>query len=433
MEMMLPKKIALKMGTTHTTLSDIEEVESWPSEVTWIYVVEKSETQLMDTIEAIVRRDTPQRVSVPGLQKFCGVMPVDKLFQLVDRIMACFVGTQHQVIIPTVRFIPSSFMFWEACYLLNRHIWSRAVQHGFGGLNLHRNFMQRQRRSWAVHGPCYQEYCEDTGFGTSLSQEGLKRYAARLVRLHSNGFDCEHPQVVPAEEMPVPLWSSVGFCQSASCSELLESLGYRLDLPKKLGKARQQERPVQKEVQAVVPRAAKRGRSESVGPESGRASRPGRGRGRGRVPARDGSGRPISTLQLEAGTVRSMIKQIRELKVQVQEKDGELQRAKEIRRELEKDLERAQDDVRRKENVVAVMESRQRADSRSLRRERQAQWEEHQEWLRQRNEWQEERRNMLDMYERLHGKHHELKGQFSVFKEVAGMERAEKKARKEKK
>lgn len=430
MDVLMAKEISLKEGTSHTIITDQEEVEGWPVEVTWITCMEKTEEQLLDTIEAIVRRDTPQRVSVPGLQMFCGMLDVDKLCKLVDRIMNCFAGTQHQVVIPTVRYVPASFMFWEACFTLNKHIWSRAVEYGYGVLNLHRNFMSRQNRSWVVHGPCYTEFCEETGLGTSLSSEGLKRYEARMLRLHSNGFEVEHPQTVPEEVMPLPLWSTAAYCNSRSCSELLESLGYCMEIPKRKRQAKSA-RTVQQPV--VSGRRAKRGRSESVGQDPAAAARSSRGRGRGCVTPRDVSGNMISTLQLEAGTVRSMIRQISELKMMVKEQEKDLQEARTTRVAMEKDLERARDDVRRKDNVVAVIEARSRAESRSVRREREAQWEESQEWVRQRKEWHKERRDMLDMYEQLHAKHYELKGQFEVFREFAGADRVEKKARKERK
>ena len=132
MDVLKTKTINLKEGTVHTIVSDQEEVDGWPQEITWITCMEKSEEQLMDTLEAIVRRDMPQRVSVPGLQMFCGVMPVDRLCKLVDRIMECFAGTQHRVVIPTARYVPAAFMFWEVCFKLNKHIWSQAVAYGFG-------------------------------------------------------------------------------------------------------------------------------------------------------------------------------------------------------------------------------------------------------------------------------------------------------------
>ena len=64
---------------------------------------------------------------------------------------------------------------------------------------------------------------------------------------------------------------------------------------------------------------------------------------------------------------------------------------------------------------------------------REAQWEESQEWVRQRKEWHQERRDMLEMYEKLHAKHYELKGQFQVLREFSGGDRQEKKSRKERK
>ena len=434
MDVLKTKTINLKEGTVHTIVSDQEEVDGWPQEITWITCMEKSEEQLMDTLEAIVRRDTPQRVSVPGLQMFCGVMPVDRLCKLVDRIMECFAGTQHRVVIPTARYVPAAFMFWEACFKLNKHIWSQAVAYGFGVLNLHRNFMSRQSRSWVVHGPCYTEFNEDTGLGTNLSEEGLKRYEARMLRLHTNGFDVEHPPCVPVEAMPLPLWSSAGYCNSRSCCDLLESLGYEMQVPKRRKQVTKEGVRVARQGQvapvAVLPRGAKRGRTDSVGQESVRS---GRGRGRGGVPPRDVSGNKIATLQLEAGTVRSMIRQIADLKMVVRQKESDLQQASKEREVLERDLERARDDIRRKDNVVAVTEARSRAESRSLRREREAQWEESQEWVRQRKEWHQERRDMLEMYEKLHAKHYELKGQFQVLKEFSGGDRQEKKSRKERK
>ena len=129
-----------------------------------------------------------------------------------------------------------------------------------------------------------------------------------------------------------------------------------------------------------------------------------------------------------------MIRQISDLKLLVQVRDDEIQRARKEQEALKKDLELARDDVRRKESMISVFEARSRADSRSLRREREAQYDESKEWQRQRQEWREERKDMLDMYETLHAKHYQLRGQFEVFRELgAGGDKAEKKARKEKK
>ena len=437
MDVSLVKEIQLKEGTQHTIISDQEELDGWPQEVTWITCVEKSEVQLLDTIQAIVRWDTPQRVSIPGLQMFCGVLHVDAICRLVDTIIKCFAGTKHQVIIPTVRFVPAAFMWWEQTFALNKYIWAQAVAHGCGVLNLHRNFMARQSRSWVVHGPCYAEFCEDTGLGATLSSEGMKRYEARLLRLHSGGFDREYPPAVPLnDQMPLVLWSTAGYCNSRSCSELLESLGYKMAIPKRERAGRKAAEQAQTVKGAKVSRGSKRGRSLSVGPEQEPVgpSRASRGRGRGRVSPRDSSGNIISTFQLEEGTVRSMIRQISDLKLLVQVRDDEIQRARKEQEALKKDLELARDDVRRKESMISVFEARSRADSRSLRREREAQYDESKEWQRQRQEWREERKDMLDMYETLHAKHYQLRGQFEVFRELgAGGDKAEKKARKEKK
>lgn len=444
MDICKPREICLLEGTVHTVISDVEEGSNWPQEVTWITCCEKTESQLLDVIQAIVERDDPQRVSVPGIQQFVGVLPVDKVCHLVDNVMKSFVGTKHQVVIPTVRFIPASFMYWEHVFAVNKFIWSQAVAYGFGVLNLHRNFMARQSRSWVVHGPCYAEFSADQGLGAMMSCEGVKRYEARLLRLHTSGFDVEHTPSVPVGDvMPLPLWSTAGFCQNRGCCELLESLGYVMEVPKPKKLKGQAKGEAPGAVQAVsgkekavnVSRGAKRGRSVSVGQEQEAGpvkAGKGRGRGRGRV-QRDSSGNQISTIQMEAGTVRSMIRQISDLKGTVRDREADLQRIRKERDALVKELERAQEDVRRKDNVVAVYEARSRAESRSLRREREAQWEESQEWQRQRQEWRQERKDMLQMYEELHGKHHLLKGQFQVFQELGNSgEQKERKVRKEK-
>ena len=82
----------------------------------------------------------------------------------------------------------------------------------------------------------------------------------------------------------------------------------------------------------------------------------------------------------------------------VQEQEDDLLHTRKQQEALGKDLERARDDVRRKDNMVAVFEARSRAEYCSLRREREQQWEESQEWQGQRKEWREERKDMLDMY-----------------------------------
>ena len=116
----------------------------------------------------------------------------------------------------------------------------------------------------------------------------------------------------------------------------------------------------------------------------------------------DSSGNLISTFQLEVGTVRSMIHQISELKVMVQEQEDDLLHTRKQQEALGKDLKCARNDVRRKDNMVAMFEARSRADSHSLRLEREQQWEESQEWQHQRKEWREEQKDMLNMYEALH-------------------------------
>ncbi len=437
-----PKEVQIQDGREHTVLSDVEEGDSWPASITWITICDRSESQLLDIIQAITKRDAPQRVSIPGCQQFVGVLPVDKICNLVDTVMKFFAGTKHQVVIPTLRYIPVSFMYWEDVFAINKFIWTNAVAYGYGVLNLHRNFMARQTRHWVVHGPCYAEFSADQGLGATMSLEGVKRYEARLLRLHTGGFDVEHTPSVPnKDEMPLPLWSTTCYVQSRSSCEILESLGYRMEVPKRKrkakGPAKEDTQGVQQDVVAKavavpaasvakVSRGEKRGRSLSAGPEPKVAgsTRTGKGRGRGRAP-RDSSGNVICTVPMEAGTVRAMVRQITELKAAVEVKEKELQRAR-------KDLALAEEDVRRKENVVAVYESRARAESRAIRREREQQYQENQDWLKQRQEWREERKGLMDLYEQLHAKHHELKGQFAVFREIeAERERKEKKLRKE--
>ena len=280
------KKIQLKEGTTHTIILDQEEVDGWPQEVTWITCVEKSEVQLLDTIQAIVRRDTPLRVSIPGLQMFCGVLPV-------NTIMKCFVGNKHQVHLPTVWYVPGALEWWEQTFALNKYIWAQVVAYDCGVLNLHQNFMARQSHSWVVHGPCYTKFCEDAGLRATLSSEGVKKYEARLLRLHKGRFDVEHlPSVLLNDQLPLPLWSMAGYCHSCSCSKLLESLGYRMEIPKR-GKAGKEVPRVAQQGRVVQgakrSRGDKRGRSVSVGleQESAGPARSSRGRGRGRAPPRD--------------------------------------------------------------------------------------------------------------------------------------------------
>ena len=130
------------------------------------------------------------------------------------------------------------------------------------------------------------------------------------------------------------------------------------------------------------------------------------------------SGHVITTVPMEIGTARAMVKQITDLKAGIRERDADLDRLRRVRAELEKELASAREDVRRKDNVVAVFEARSREESRALRREREVQYEETKEWQKQREDWRTERRDMLRMYEELHAKHHVLKGQFQVFQEL---------------
>ena len=451
MDVVLKKEVTLKEGTTHTCLSDLEEGENWCQQIHWITICEKSPTQLMDVLRSIAGRTTPQRVSVPGMQCYTAVLPVDSLCRLVDEIMTLFAGTMHQVVIPTLRFVPASFMIWERISTLNSFIWKKAVSHGYGVMNLHRNFMVRQARNWAVHGPCYAEFVANTGLGSTLSEDGVKRYEGRLLRLHSGGYDVEHPPSIPlGDEMPVPLWTSSSYCNSRSCSDMLTGLGYTMTKPvpcKKVAKPKKQDKVVQEAVvrspqvqdkllaKAGASRGAKRGRSVSVGQDQGGAAgaaKAGRGRGRGRV-ARDQGGCVITTVPLEIGTARAMVKQIADLKAGIQQRDSDLARLRKVRDDLEKELSRAREDVSRQENVVAVYEARSREESRAVRREREQQYLETKEWRKQRDEWRAERREMLEMYEVLHAKHYELKGQFQVFQELGSdKERKEKKAKREK-
>ena len=155
MDAMIQREVQLMEGTTHTTISDVEEGFGWPTDVTWITCCERSESQLLDLVQSIVGRSTPQRVSIPGVQYLIGVLPVDKICGLVDKVIKLFLGTKHQVVIPTLRFIPASFMYWEHVQAVNSHIWTQSVSHGYGVLNLHRTFMVRQSRQWVVYGPCY--------------------------------------------------------------------------------------------------------------------------------------------------------------------------------------------------------------------------------------------------------------------------------------
>ena len=228
MEAVNPVQLTLEPNTQHVVFSEFEYPPDCPVDLAWKTILEQEIGVVVEMVLARLENEIPQRVSVPGLQVFVGIVERQVLEETVCKLIQAAKGTPHVVSVPTFRYIPSGFLYWDDCAALNRLIWSKSVDVNVPVLNLHKSFLGHQTKEWIVVGPVYSEFTQDLGLGSTLNESGMTRYTSRLYRFHQNGFSNAAPSVIPPECRPLELWRTFSYTENPETAEFLGGLGYPL-------------------------------------------------------------------------------------------------------------------------------------------------------------------------------------------------------------
>ena len=229
-------EVTLPANTQHVVLSELECPPSCPIDLGWRTEIEQDLPALIETVRELLQRDLPQRLSLPVLQIFVGITGKGELEEAVCKLLSMAVGTQHIIAIPTFRYSPGLFLYWDQIADLNKLVWEKSIAGGVPVLNLHKSYLCKQGREWTAAGSVYEEFCSGTGLGITLTSSGIQRYISRLSRFHMSGFAHESPVTMPAECRPIELNNTFVFTENPDTAEFLSGLGYKL-LTRAEGKA----------------------------------------------------------------------------------------------------------------------------------------------------------------------------------------------------
>ncbi|MCP3664877.1 MAG: hypothetical protein GY696_20675 [Gammaproteobacteria bacterium] len=280
-------------------------------------------------------RDCPQRITLVGLQQYIAVLSVNEIKDMIDELVNQVQGTKHQLAIPTVRYVPHVFSYWSQVREINDHIWKSSVCSVFPVMNLHRNFLSRQAGGWVVSAPCYQEFLDKLGLGSTLSAQGMARYVSRLERFHAHGFDVETPLVRPEGDVePLAIWLTNAYCHDDYCRAVLEGMGYVPTPSVSAAKARRTKVAARRvkgkgKVNTVVPVSRGEGLGITTEPAPAKGvKRPrdapeidqNRGKDPSRLPCE------YDVIRVTKGTIKDMMNQVAFLKVKLSDAESDRDR-----------------------------------------------------------------------------------------------------------
>ena len=386
------RKTALAEGTAHTVFSELQQPDSWPETIRWRNTSDLEVDRLMEVLLGLLEREEKQRISIPCLQQYVADVSVAKLCSMLDDL-AIHVrdnNGRHQISCPTLRFVPSTFMYWGEIKQLNDHIKQVSSQQGWPTLNMARSFMMRQGARWVVASKLYCEFNAEEGFGTTFTPLAFERYQARLLRFHETGFDTVVPFYSPVSDPePMPLFRTNTYIRCDYTRELLVSLGYKIVLPvqakavKKKGKKvkvahkKEDEKAEAMEVDGVE-RGAKRMCPDPVMAEV---------RDQERRP--DWTEKMYETMPVLKGTMADMLYNLSYLKEKV--KGLERERDQEMRKRHAKDAE-----CYNYSRQMRAVHIRYNEYDRKVANMAEEAYQENREWQELRREWRREKEELLD-------------------------------------
>ena len=402
----------LKPNCEHTILSEYEEQEYCPAAIEWKCMTERSLPEFEETVLEMLRRTVPQRMSLPGVNMFVGIVPVDEILRSIDTMVDAVRGTPHVLAIPTFRFLPSIYHLWSEVARLNHHVWQRSAESATPLLHLHKNFLCKQGRDWVAAGGLYSEFVAGMGLGNTLNQAGLFRYVNRLVRFHCAGFMHEAPSVNLSSMMPLPLWHTYMYVEAPFAAAILEGAGHELRMRpvRSAGKGRGKAVPM--EVSSVgEPVKPDRGvqalKRQRVG-EAGPSSSVGRGRGGGQrvVPAMPN----YNLISIDKQTFRGLVSDNGDLRSQLREEKAGRVALEEKVVVLNKKVMRAEKDVSNMKSRLSVANSRVSETQRKLSRSSEDAYREAQDWREVRDGLEKVRHDLTWEVEELEAEVARLKG-----------------------
>ena len=79
----------------------------------WKKVMEQELKFMVETVLSMLQRDVPQRLTIPAIQMFVHIASKDKIEKAVLQLFDAAAGTVHMIVVPTLRYQPYLFLFWE--------------------------------------------------------------------------------------------------------------------------------------------------------------------------------------------------------------------------------------------------------------------------------------------------------------------------------
>ncbi len=143
-------------GTVHTIMTDCEEpgeVES--QQLRWCMTAEFDHEQFTEKALSFLEAAEPQRVSVPGIAQFLGVIEVPEIIRMIDLMVDAADATHHILTVPTLIYRPGQYVLWPLVRQVNAYIRHKAAETSCPMLNLARSFVGRQQNSWVVSSMCF--------------------------------------------------------------------------------------------------------------------------------------------------------------------------------------------------------------------------------------------------------------------------------------
>ena len=414
---LIVRKTALKEGTSHHVLSDLDEPEAWTPTIRWRTVSDVDFDDLLEIVLSLLEQETPQRISIPCLQQYVTIpIPAPKICQLIDDIADHIKDCpQHQVAFPTLRYPPAHFMYWPEYKLVNDHIRCRSSELSWPTLNLSRSFLMRQGATWCVSGNLYEEYRREEGFGTTLTKVAFERYHARILRFHETAFDVMVPYSTPeSDPVPLSLNKTNHYIRNDYTRDLLSGLGLAIADPtdakqqkkkanKKAAKMMKQYRELVSNKEASNKEVSNKEasnkevnnevvRMEVDGEEQRGVKRP-MGDPSMAVP-RGQTRRPgwktveYETMPVLKGTMADMLSQIAYLKESKRDLENQLSRERRLRKDRDADYYRHRRQLR-------GAEIRYGEYNRTIERVTEEHYRDNLDWKQLQEEWLEERKDLL--------------------------------------
>ncbi len=428
------KDIPVSPGTVHSHLSDVDQPDEIPENLTWRVCQELCPERLLELVMTFVERSEPQRLSISAFQLYVGLYPVNEIKEKIDQVLEVARGTQHIISVCTLRYLPSSFVQWDVISEVNRHIAQRAQEESLPLLNLHRSFLCKQGTDWVTASRCYQDFLMKEALGSVLSDIGVCRYRSRIVSFH--GFFDQNVAVVRplVEQAPLPLWETFQYTEDPTAAELLSSVGYELKTKEGVMK---EKRVAKKRAKKIAAALAEQEEAKKAGPadrqevgvvQRGRRQEKGRKRSRARSwdTEKVSVSRPLNyqLMSIDQGTFRDMVSQIgtlkenlRKMAIKLQDTEDRLRNRDNYVTKMEVLKDKMKQEVSITRRSEKATEFRCQEAERYISRQAERHHEEQLEWREAQAEWRTERKELESALEKAQEKVRVQGLQMAVFED----------------